>query len=91
MTVQYQALGENGKPQLLQSAVVGISQGQQSHVSLTVEVVRATGLKDAAVQAAQEKPVPLGFAAEVGINCYARVSLPGLLEKVGVQCICVKY
>ena len=57
-------------------------QEERSHVSLVVEVVRATGLRDAAALAAQEQPVPLGFAAEVGTNSYAKVSLPGLLEKV---------
>ena len=75
----YQALG---RPQEQQQQPPLADSDQTSHVNLTVEVVRATGLRDAAVLAAQENPVPLGFAAEVGVNCYARVSLPGLLEKV---------
>lgn len=38
--------------------------------------------QDAAVLAAQEHPVPLGFAAEVGTNCYAKLSIPDFLDKV---------
>ena len=32
--------------------------------------------------AAQEHPVPLAFAAEVGINSYAKITLPNILGKV---------
>ena len=78
MTVQYQAHSGNGQQQLM--AVPG--KRERSHVTVVVEVVRATGLRDAAVLAAQEQPVPLGFAAEVGTNSYAKVFLPGLVEKV---------
>ena len=81
MTVQYQAQGGWGGRE--HTSVTGSDwQRRKSHVSLRVEVVRSTGLRDAASLAAQEQPVPLGFAAEVGTNCYAKVCLPGLIQKV---------
>ena len=39
-------------------------------------------LQDAALLAANDHPVPLGFAAEAGVNTYAQISLPSLLHKV---------
>lgn len=39
-------------------------------------------LQDAAMLAATEHPVPLGFAAEVGVNAYAQLSIPSLPEQV---------
>ena len=38
--------------------------------------------QDAALLAANDHPVPLGFAAEAGVNTYAQISLPSLLHKV---------
>lgn len=76
MTVQYQAL-QDGQHQL-----VPVSSQRKTHIILSVTVTRATGLKDAAVVAAQEQPIPLGFAAEVGTNNYAKISFPDLLDRV---------
>ena len=39
-------------------------------------------LQDAALLAANDHPVPLGFAAEAGVNTYTQISLPSLLHKV---------
>lgn len=76
MTVQYQAL-QDGQQQL-----IPVDSQKKTHTILSVAVLRATGLKDAAVLAAQEQPVPLGFAAEVGTNNYAKISFPDLLDRV---------
>ena len=78
VTVQYQSL-QDGQPPLMAAD----SQQRRTHVTLAVEILRATGLKDAAMLAAQEQPVPLGFAAEVGTNNYAKISFPDLLEVSG--------
>ena len=75
VTVQYQSLQDEQ-----QQLVAATSQHRRTHATLAVEVLRATGLKDAAVLAAQEQPVPLGFAAEVGTNNYAKISFPDFLE-----------
>ena len=81
MTLQYQVQGG----ERLHQPVAVSGERERTHVSLRVEVVRATGLRDAASLVAQEQPVPLGFAAEVGTNCYAKISLPGLIEKVSLS------
>ena len=75
--VQYQALLDDREQMILPDSHKG-----KTHVTLAVEVRRATGLKDAALLVAQRQPVPLGFAAEVGTNNYARVSFSDFLEKV---------
>ena len=75
VTVQYQSLQDEQ-----QQLVAATSQQRRTHATLAVEVIRATGLKDAAVLAAQQQPVPLGFAAEVGTNNYAKISFPDFLE-----------
>ena len=80
VTVQYQALQDNQQPLVM----TGSCHKDKTHTILTVEVARATGLKDAALLAAQEQPVPLEFAAEVGANSYARVTFPDLLENVSL-------
>lgn len=74
--MQYQALQDGQQP------LVPAGSRKKTHATLSVEILRATGLKDAAVLAAREQPVPLGFAAEVGTNNYAKISFPDLLEKV---------
>lgn len=79
MTVQYQALQENHHPLVVTDTH---KKKNKTHTILTVEVIRATGLKDAALLAAQVQPVPLGFAAEVGTNSYARITVPELLANV---------
>lgn len=44
--------------------------------------------QDAAVLAAQERPVPLGFAAEVGTNSFVKISIPDFLDKVSCIILC---
>ena len=83
MTVQYLALQDSHN----QHTLTDSHNKKKTHVTLTVEVCRAAGLKDAALLASQEQPVPLGFAAEVGTNSYAKISFPGLLDRVSV-CVC---
>ena len=87
VTVQYQSLQDEQPP-----LIPADSQQRRTHVTLAVEIRRATGLKDAAILAAQDQPVPLGFAAEVGTNNYAKISFPDFLEVSAWEhskCICV--
>ena len=56
----------------------------QSQVTVSVGILRATGLKDAAVNACKDSPVSMAFAAEVGVNAYAKLKLPLLSAKVSV-------
>lgn len=57
----------------------------QSQVTVSVGILRATGLKDAAVNACKDSPVSMAFAAEVGVNAYAKLKLPLLSTKVSVH------
>ena len=54
----------------------------QSQVTISVGILRATGLKDAALNACKDSPVSMAFAAEVGVNAYAKLKLPLLSAKV---------
>ena len=57
----------------------------QSQVTVSVGILRATGLKDAAVNACKDNPVSMAFAAEVGVNAYTKLKLPLLSAKVSVR------
>lgn len=70
----------------------------QSQVTISVGILRATGLKDAALSACKDSPVSMAFAAEVGVNAYVKLKLPLLSAKVSLhhimlQCSmrCVKH
>lgn len=56
----------------------------QSQVTISLGVLRATGLRDAAINACKDNPVSMAFAAEVGVNAYAKIKLPLLSAKVSV-------
>ena len=57
----------------------------QSQVTVSVGILRATGLKDAALNVCKDSPVSMAFAAEVGANAYAKLKLPLLSAKVSVH------
>ena len=59
--------------------------GLQNQVTISVGILRATGLKDAALNACKDNPVSMAFAAEVGVNAYAKLKLPLLSAKVSVS------
>lgn len=61
----------------------------QSQVTISIGILRATGLKDAALNACKDSPVSMAFAAEVGVNAYTKLKLPLLSAKVSVCCHCV--
>ena len=61
----------------------------QNQVTVSVGILRATGLKDAALNACKDNPVSMAFAAEVGVNAYAKLRLPLLSAKVSVHPYCV--
>jgi len=56
-----------------------------NQVTVSVGILRATGLKDAALSVCKDSPVSMAFAAEVGVNAYARLKLPLLSAKVSVH------
>ena len=60
----------------------------QSQVTLSVGILqgilRATGLKDAALRACKDSPVSMAFAAEVGVNAYVKLKLPMLSARVSI-------
>lgn len=59
----------------------------QNQVTISVGILRATGLKDAAVNACKDNPVSMAFAAEVGVNAYAKLKLPLPSSKVSVHLV----
>ena len=63
----------------------------QCQVTISVGILRATGLKDAALNACKDSPVSMAFAAEVGVNAYAKLKLPLLYAKVSMQLIFISY
>jgi len=56
----------------------------QSQVTLSVGILRAAGLKDAALRACKDSPVSMAFAAEVGVNAYVKLKLPMLSARVSI-------
>ncbi len=77
----------NYKSQVLQSPMaiqpdVGTHAMPGAHVCLSVSVLRAMGLRAAAVALAK-LDAGMQYASEVGVNCYVRVQLSFLQKQVG--------
>ena len=90
LTIKYYDVKGNGQSVTMNSPNSGDGE-LQSQVTISVGILRATGLKDAAVNACKDSPVSMAFAAEVGVNAYAKLKLPLLSAKVSMQLIFMRY
>ena len=81
LTIKYYDIG----PSVITKSLSATDGGLQNQVTISVGILRATGLKDAALNACKDNPVSMAFAAEVGVNAYAKLKLPLLSAKVSVS------
>ena len=82
LTIKYYDV--KGGHSLMTKSPSGTDGELQNQVTISVGILRATGLKDAALNACKDNPVSMAFAAEVGVNAYAKLKLPLLSAKVSI-------